>query len=406
VKASRLKDAALIALVDIRKNTVRSFLSVSGIVIGIAAVTGILCMGASARDMVFAQFSALGPRGYRVIPGYDRPTRRIGELTFAQAERLEKVEGIASVFGEAEIKNLTVRTRKMRDTATMRAVSAARFKKDAPELIAGRLFTAEEESGRSRFCLVNEPLARSLFGERSALNKEIWIEAAPWKIVGVYQPKKTPFTGGGKVVPEALTPLKSALRTTQGLKLSAFGVRLKPGTKGDASKRILASLTRGNKTREGLFRVLSPKAFLKKRTEAIKTLTSIAAVIASISLFVGGMGVMNMMLTSVAERTREIGLRRALGARKTDILYQFLIESSVLNGFGGVLGAVLGASLTLLIPELLPASMQGEGGFVAKVYPGFMVLGVFCAALLGVVFGAYPAAKAAAMAPADALRVE
>jgi putative ABC transport system permease protein len=269
------------------------------------------------------------------------------------------------------------------------------------KMVEGRNISPIELEQRATICLINRHTRQQLFAGNAALGEFVYIDGVPWEVVGVYD-EQTGRYRNDEI--EVLAPLYSLLRSAKGYSIEQIDLQLKPDAMADAETKtaIVAEMEKNDPGRKGLYYVRDQKDMFARNLEIRKVLSLIGTIVAGISLIVGGIGMMNVMLTSVAERTREIGLRRAVGARKKDILVQFLVESCVLSLSGGILGLILGAAIARILPFLFKDFFTSA----PRLQPSFLFLAVGCGVLLGMTFGFYPAIKASRLSPAESLRSE
>jgi putative ABC transport system permease protein len=270
------------------------------------------------------------------------------------------------------------------------------------KIVEGRNFSPIDVESRNTFCLLNLQTREELFPQQEAVGQSIFMDGVPWVVIGVYteNKKSRSVSRGGEI--EILTPITTLIRSAKDITIRNIDVQVKENAMADAPQNLKEALVRGDPNRENLFTIRDQKSLYARSLETQKLLSIIGTIIAGISLIVGGIGMMNVMLTSVAERTREIGLRRALGARKKDVLIQFLVESCVLSGMGGLLGLILGVTMA----RVLPAIFTDFFTQIPRVQPGFLFVAVAGGFVLGLCFGLYPAVKASRLSPAEALRTE
>lgn len=398
----QLKEAFWSALFNLKKNLIRSLLSVLGIIIGVAAVVALLAFGAGVRKDVLEKVNALGTHVYRLSSNYDEKTGRVGSLELEDVERIQQLRLVESAHPNLYFyKN--IRSRNALSRAGVLGVGSAYLKANGLHLREGRNFSPIEVEARAFLCLINEDLSQALFPQSSPLQKTIFIDQQPWTVVGRYGyvPRNIPENQEYRYG-EMLVPLPSLLRTAADLKINEILIHIRPDYQGDAPAELLKALERGDPNRKGLYRVQSQKQFAQAQLEIDRTLFFWGTLVAFVSLIVGGIGMMNVMLTTVAERTREIGVRRAVGARRKDILFQFLMESCLLSALGGLLGLLSGTAIAQAIPVLFHDSKL----VTPEVQPVFLLISVGSGVMLGALFGVYPAVKASHLNPAEALRGE
>lgn len=404
-------DGIRIAGSALRVNIMRSLLTVLGIVIGVAAVIIMVAMGAGAREMIGGQIRSIGSNMLLVIPGASTKSgARMGAgsvhtLTAADAQAIKRecsaVKRTAPIWGEVTQVVYGNRNWRTRVTGTTRDYFDVR----EWTIKFGRAFTAEEQKRAAKVCVLGTTVAENLFGDEYPIGKVIRIRNVPCTVIGMTESKGQ--SPRGEDQDDAVwIPLRTAQYRLFGtpfpdevraILVQAHTIALIP----KAERQVRDLL----KVRHGISRGEDPDFSVRNLTEILKTaqkslnvMTMLLGSIAAISLVVGGIGIMNIMLVSVTERTREIGIRMAVGARSSDILSQFLVEAVVLSIAGGVIGLILG-----LIGSFIAARMSG---WPALVSLWSVVIAVVFSGLVGVFFGFYPAYKASRLHPIEALRHE
>jgi putative ABC transport system permease protein len=397
------------AVRSIRANSLRSLLAMLGIIIGTASLIAMLAVGAGAQARIAAQIGTLGAHVVMAIPGAERgvggtvrPIALTAEDSRAIAATIPEVTMAAPALqGQARLVAGN-RNRVARINGTTTDYFAIR---DWP-LAAGRAFSASEEARASKVVVLGATVAERLFGAGDPVGREIRALSTPMRVIGVLARKGE--SGSGRDQDDiAFVPFSTA-----SLRLGAESGGVTPGAvsyilaktaaaehvgpAGQAMDALLRQRHRVAPDAEAGFRVTDPAAAIAAQRSSERMIGWLLAAIASISLVVGGVGIMNIMLVSVAERTREIGLRLALGARQRDIACLFLAEALLICLIGGGFGIAAG----LLASELLGLVL----GWPVLAAPETAVSELAFAAAVGVIFGSYPARKAGGMPPADALR--
>ncbi|MFH1723992.1 MAG: ABC transporter permease [Elusimicrobiota bacterium] len=388
-------------------NKVRTALSMLGILIGVAAVVAMLALGTGAQRSIEQRLASMGSNLLNLRPGSRRSggvameSGSVTRLTPEDARAIAEIAGVRrvcpSVSGRGQIVygNMNWSTSLegvMPEYAAMRA--------SEPEI--GRFFTAEENLNRARVAVLGLTVARELFEGKSPIGEFIKINRISFQVVGVLPEKGS--AGHRDRDDTVAIPLLTAMRRVLGKKYvdsidieAASAEQLEPVQ--TAVQQLVIRRHRVPPARqEDAFRIRNMAEIQEMITSTSKTMSALLASIAAISLLVGGIGIMNIMLVSVTERTREIGLRKAVGASRNDILSQFLIEAVVISIAGGLAGILLGWSITMAMAKI--------AGWAAAISPASVALAVAFSAGVGIVFGLWPARKAAALHPIDALRYE
>ncbi len=400
----------LLALRSIRRNLMRSFLTILGIVIGVSAVITMVTLGNGATLSVQTQISSLGSNLLMVRPGQRQGPGGGGgggapAFKEADAEAIaSQIGGIAAVAPEART-GVTVVANGRNWTSTVTGSTNAWLQTGNWKLASGREFAEIELQAGAAVCIVGETVRRELFGGKvgqSGLGDMLRIKQFSCEVVGVLASKGQAAMGNDQddVV---LVPLRTLQRRVTGSqRINTLLVSMEDGSD---SARLKAGMTQLLRERRKLadgdddnFNILDTQQLAEALSGTTQIMTTLLGAVAAVSLLVGGIGIMNIMLVSVTERTREIGLRLAIGALEREVLLQFLIEAVALAAFGGVIGIVIAtvASYGLSIVMALPYVFD----------PTINILSFLFSAGIGVVFGYFPARRAARMDPIEALRHE
>ncbi|NER96746.1 MAG: FtsX-like permease family protein [Symploca sp. SIO1B1] len=387
-------------------NKLRSGLTMLGIIIGNASVIAMVGIGQGAQKLASEQFEALGPNVLFVIPGSNE-TRRSSfatpkTLVFADAKAIaSQVRAVAEVAPEIRAQQLITYRNKNTQSAvvgtTPEFLSVRNF-----EVTKGRFITELDLKRNNQIVVLGPELAEQLFGTQNPIGKQLRIKNGSFQIVGVMKAKGT--TLGTNQDIRAYVPLTTMSNrlvgntSPYGMQVSLISVSAKDeGNPGEAQFQIENLLRLRHKiTDEDDFFVRTQKDILSIVNTITGALTLMLGAIASISLLVGGIGVMNIMLVSVTERTSEIGLRKAIGATEQDILVQFMIEAVILSAAGGIVGTLIGVGGVLLVGAVTPLS--------TGISTGAILLAVSVSGGIGLFFGVVPARRAAKLDPIVALR--
>ena len=409
----KARGAAQLALVALAANKVRTGLTMLGVIIGVAAVVTMMAVGAGARERVEAQIQSLGSNLIIVLSGSITTSGvRLGagsQLTVTEedARAIERdIDGIQvaapTVRGGVQVVaangnwataifGVTPGFLEARDWATTN----------------GRTVTQEDVDSAAKIALLGQTVAQNLFGATDPIGQIIRVKKVPLTVVGVLS-RKGQSTQGQDQDDAVLVPLSTAKKKILGISqanaraVNAILVKVRDATAMKTAEQEIRSLLRQRHhlqpEQDDDFTLRNLADLFESQEAASRVLSLLLAAIASVSLLVGGIGIMNIMLVSVTERTREIGLRRAVGARRRDILRQFLIEAVVVSLTGGVVGVALGAAGAWAIGYF--------AGWLAPIQARAVIPAFLFAGAVGVFFGFYPARKASRLNPIDALRYE
>ena len=400
-----LLNTLLLALRSIRRNLMRSFLTILGIVIGVSAVITMVTLGNGATMAVQNQISGLGTNLLQVRPGQRMgPGGGSGAPAFKATDAdaiAQQIGGILAVAPEARA-GATVVAGGRNWTTSIIGSTNAWLETGNWAVRTGRVFSDAELRAGAAVCLIGETVRRELYGTRDAVGEQLRVKAFSCEVVGVLASKGQGAFGNDQD-DTVVVPLRTLQRRVTGnTRVNTLLVSMQDGSDPERVKASLTQLLRElrklSDTDEDNFNVLDTKQLADTLSGTTKVLTMLLGAVAAVSLLVGGIGIMNIMLVSVTERTREIGLRLAIGALEREVLLQFLIEAVVLAALGGLIGIVLatGASIGLSALMKVPYIFN----------PGVNLLSFFFSAGIGVLFGYFPARRAARMDPIDALRHE
>ena len=395
------------AVSSIFSNKLRSFLTMLGIIVGVAAVIAMIGIGKGAGAQITERISQLGANLLVVRPGASRhgPARSASgsrtSLTYTDAQVVaEECLSVAKVDAEYSRNAQVVYGNKNTNTSISGVTPNYPSVRNFP-VNYGSFITEEDNRLMRRVAVIGKTVMENLFGEEDPIGQYIKIRRSSFQVIGVMSEK-----GGSGWRDEddvVFVPLKTAQKRLFGVDyVSAINVEAKNDDVMDKASAEISSLLRErHKIREGQeddFNIMSQAEILSTVQETSDTFTMLLAGIAVVSLIVGGIGIMNIMFVSVSERTREIGIRKAIGAQRRDILGQFLIEAVIVSLSGGFIGAVLGIFVSKLISRF--------AGWPTVISPESVVLSFGFAFAVGLFFGFYPARKGALLNPIDALRYE
>ena len=414
----KIFDSFLTVLDGLKANKGRSALTILGVVIGIAAVISVMSVGQGAQGLILNQIEGLGSNLIIIMPGgsveEERPRMSMGMLTIktlvendvkslrqkSNAPFIEEVmpivagQAIVSYGGEDRKTNF------IGATANLPGVNDSYPRE-------GRFFTENEEAGMARVVVLGSKVKDKLFGESEAIGQRIKVNRRGFEVIGIMEEKGS--RGMEDLDDQIYIPVSTAQKQILGINhFNAIMAQVQSERMIDQTVLDIKTTLRIN---HGIsdpskddFTVRSQKEFTETLGAVTGIFTLLLACVAAISLLVGGIGIMNIMLVSVTERTKEIGLRKAVGARKNDILMQFLLEALFLTLIGGILGIILGAIFSWIGSLIFAHFLEISWGFILPL--NAVALGVGVSVAIGLIFGIYPARKAAELSPIEALRHE
>lgn len=393
-----LKESLRMSLLNIRSNRMRSFLTVLGIIIGVMAIIALITVMHSATGEVTAQFENLGT-GKLSVQATGTPLK--SGLTEGDLERLSDISGVWGVSPTLSQQRSVVAGGEVLEDVLIEGYGYAWFRRESDAVARGRALLPPDEEQRSRVCLIDSDLAAALFSGTDPIGQAVLVEGTRFTVVGVLKDADVDDVmsqlQAGDESGTLIMPYTSYMRLFGVKGITSLEVYLDSAEQTDAvSEEMEGVLEAAFNYREDSYRIINMESLLDVMDTMMGLMTNLLVGIASIALLVGGIGIMNMMLVSVTERTSEIGLRKALGARPRSIQVQFLMESVILSLLGGLIGVALG----LVVSALLAGMM--DIAFVLS--PGAIALGVGFSLAVGVIFGWAPARKASNLNPIDALR--
>ena len=400
-----LTNTLLLALREIRRNVLRSFLTILGIVIGVAAVIVMVTIGSGATAQVTEQIASLGSNllmvrvGQHMGPGQTTAAPPF-DLDDSQAI-LREIPAVTEVAPSAS-QRLTAVYGNENWSTTATGIDNKFFTVRNWAVQSGRRFLDTELRAGKAVCVIGATVGKELFGEMNPIDSSIRLGSFSCQVIGVLEAKGQ-STFGSDQDDLILLPLRTFQRRISGNQdISLMQVSVAEGRSTDKAKSDIEEVLRIRRHIVGAendnFQVRDMKEITKMLTGTTQILTTLLGAVAAVSLLVGGIGIMNIMLVSVTERTREIGIRLAIGALEREVLLQFLVEAVVLSSFGGVIGILLAVSGSIGLAHLLKIP------FIFN--PGIMVIAFLFSAAVGIIFGFFPAKKAARLDPIDALRHE
>lgn len=400
------------ALESLNANKMRSGLTILGIVIGVGAVIAMLGIGQGAQDSITGTISGIGTNLLFVFSGNDQvELRNIQRLTMQDAEALGDqflAPHVLEVSAFIQGNNIRVAAGGEQTSTTLGGVTPEYFSVRNFRPREGEEINAAHLLGRASVVLLGSEVADKLFDRHEGLVGEtVRIEGQPFRVIGVMETKGgSAFGSQDDVVLVPMTTARARIVKRANDRVDLIMAQAITAEDVPLATEEIANILR-TRHRSALgaddFTVLSQADFIQTAASVTGVLTIFLGGIAAISLLVGGIGIMNIMLVSVAERTREIGLRKALGARRRDILVQFLVESSLLSLLGGLVGIFLGWLIAFVVGQIAAAN---EVAFSPSISLGAILLATVFSAAVGLFFGIYPANRAASLQPVEALRYE
>ena len=398
-------DLFKMALRSLIANTMRTFLTALGMIIGVASVISMISIGEGARQQTLSTIEKFGTNIITIKPGRKKnrhvSSDKVQTLKLSDAEAIEKniplITGVAAqVYRSAQLKYGSKNT-----NTTIRGTGEKYLKLSNFNIKQGRYFTKEEVRSVRKVAVIGATVTKNLFGDIDAIGREVKVDGNNYLVIGTTEPKGALswFDPDDQV----FIPVTTAQKRLFGIHyIQSIDVQAK---KMDDLERIKEDIDSLLRIRHGIreleesdFHVQNSSQWLNSWGDAAKTFTYLLGGIAAISLLVGGIGIMNIMLVSITERTKEIGIRIAIGAKKSEIMEQFLIESVLISFIGGGLGIILGLIISRTVSEI--------GGWDTIVSTQSILLAFGFSVGVGIFFGFYPARKAENLNPIDALRYE
>jgi len=395
-----------LALREIRRNLLRSFLTILGIVIGVAAVITMVTVGRGATQAVSDQITSLGTNllmvrpGQRLGPGRDAA----GSPPFRQADGeaiAVQVPGVRAVAPQANTGAVVVYGAR-NWSSVVYGTTNAYFETNNWTLAQGRVFEDAEQRAGSAVCVIGATVRRELFGNEEPVGARLRVRNLSCEVIGLLQSKGQAAMGNDQDDIVVMPIAAVQRRLTGNLNVGTLLVSMDDGADAEQVKSDMTRLLRERRklaeSDENNFNVLDTQQLAETLSGTTQVMTMLLGAVAAVSLLVGGIGIMNIMLVSVTERTREIGIRLAIGALGHEVLLQFLIEAVVLAALGGLIGIVFATAASIGLTAVM--------GVPYVFDPGINLLSFGFAALIGIVFGYFPARRAARLDPIEALRHE
>jgi len=383
------------AMRTVISNPLRTILTMLGVIIGVASVITLVAIGQGTAAQIEKQYEGLGTN---LIVVNLLGNGRAQQLDYNELMQIENLPEFAAFAPTINKSGANVKYDRTKNTYTVVGTNDRYLDVMKAEMETGRFITEADLENRSQVAIVGSTVAEDLFGSLNPVGEEINIDGFVYTIVGKTKTKGSNSTGSS-VDNSIFLPLVSAQRD---FKLGSIRtLNIEAADKNNiaaAQSTIEAYLTNKFKSSDG-YRVVNQDELMNARKEASTSLTNQLISVACISLLVGGIGIMNIMMVTVSERTREIGIRKSIGAKRRNILIQFLVEASVISGLGGLIGLLGGVALAIAWPHFNPSQ-------TTKISMDVGLYAFLFSVLVGVIFGLYPANKASKLRPIDALRTD
>jgi putative ABC transport system permease protein len=394
-----------LALMEIKRNVMRSFLTILGIVIGVGAVITMVTIGGGATVQVREQIAGMGSNLLMVSPGKRLgPGQSSGNVPFKEADVEAIMREVSSIAAVAPVSSQSMQAILGNQNWSTQVTGSDNryFFVTNRSIGTGRQFNESELRAGAAVCIIGETVRKKLFGGQEVLGEKIRLQKLSCEVIGLMA-EKGQSTMGQDQDDMVVIPLRTLQRRVTGTQdVSLIQVSVRDGASTDKVQKDIVTLMRERRhlgpSDDENFHVMDMKEIAKMLTGTTELLTALLSAVAAVSLLVGGIGIMNIVLVSVTERTREIGVRLAIGALEREVLMQFLIEAVVLSSLGGALGIMLALAASLWLAGILR---------VPFIFNGPIVLVAFLfSAAVGMIFGYFPALKAARLDPIEALRHE
>jgi putative ABC transport system permease protein len=408
-----LKEGVTMALDSIRSNKVRAGLTILGIAVGVFVVVVISAAVHGINNSVAKDLESTGPTTFFVsrfpitfeaCDGTDETCKwfRNPKLTLADVAALEQLPSLRTAGARLDTqRQVTYKDRRLSGVQVSGFTGNWQQIDGGGDIYPGRNFTANEATSGERVVIINDEMAKQVFGESDPLDKMISLGDEPFKVIGIYHFEASFLSGGNQ--PRAIIPIEASRKYLKA-NFQDVGIAVIPATgvsRAEAIDDVIAAMRGRHALRPGAendFAIITQDQLFEVYNKIFGAFFLVMIVLSAVGLIVGGVGVIAIMMISVTERTREIGVRKALGATKGTILWQFLVEAVTLTGIGAIIGLVLGTLVTMLIKSTTPVA--------ASVPPIAVVAALLTSCVTGVLFGMLPAAKAAKLDPVAALRYE
>jgi len=397
----------IIALQGLIANKLRSSLTMLGIIIGVLAVIVGTAIGQGSRQQILERIQSLGSNVITVRPGSRHSGRVSGgqgsrqNMTMADATAIEQECPTVTAVAPLVQQSAQVKYTNKNTNTSIYCTTPAFLSIRGYSLETGRSFTEREARGMRKVCLVGKTTATTLFGDSMPVGRDLRIQGVQFEIVGLLASKGSALFGDPDDL--VIIPITTGMKQVFGINYlsSIYAQTAQADEANKATAEIESALRKTHRIKSGEdddFSVRAQQEFMEMQEQSSQTLTLLLSGIAGVALLVGGIGIMNIMLVSVTERTREIGIRKAVGARNNNILFQFLIESMTLSVLGGLIGIAGGFAASAMMSQVLDMPTIVSPFWVGVAFGSSAIIGIF--------FGIYPAYKAAQLDPIEALRFQ
>lgn len=396
------------AVRNILKSRTRSLLTALGIIIGVAAVVVMVAVGAGAQQQVEEQIASLGTNLIIITPGasssggVNKGAATFNKLTLEDVDAIKENATLVSLVSPLVRSGGQIIGGSGNWFTQIQGVSADYLTIRAWDLQSGEFFTERDITAKAKVCVLGSEIAENLFPDGDAVGKQVRVRNIPFKVIGVLK-SKGQTTSGSSNDDIVLAPSRTVLeRLSGGRFISSIQATANSAEAIEAAQAEIKSILRGthklSDNEDDDFTIKDQEELAEKATETSRIITYLLASVAGVSLVVGGIGIMNIMLVSVKERTREIGIRLSIGARTSDILWQFLTEATVLSIGGGIIGIGVALIITWILNNYTEQTAYVQANVIIIAFTFSTAIGIF--------FGLYPAKKAAELNPIEALRYE
>jgi putative ABC transport system permease protein len=392
----RVAELFQMAFATIKSNPLRTILTMLGVIIGVSSVITLVSIGQGTTKAIEKQYEGLGTNLLTVnLFGNGRATK----IVYDEIMKLEGTAGIGSIAPTMTKDKASIKYDRTTDTTyTVMGTNDRYLTMQKGEVASGRFLAQADLDFRNHVAVIGTDVAKTFFGTNDPINEVLNINGYVYTIIGVLKSKGS-STNGTSLDSLVIVPLPTMSRDFKSGDIrNAYVEASSSDTVNTAQTYLKMYLTSKFKSTSG-WSIVNASELLSAKQTASSSLTNQMVAVAAISLLVGGIGIMNIMLVTVSERTREIGIRKSIGAKRRSILFQFLVEATLISGLGGFIGLVVGVALSLVWPYINPSqptSLSINIGLYAFLF----------SALVGVVFGLYPANQASKLKPIDALRTD